>query len=72
MDNRLKFLYYGMKMCIRDRISSEQLAEYGISKNVLAGLGAEGSAGIEEALENADIPKDLQIKACLLYTSRCV
>lgn len=44
-------------------ISSEQLAEYGISKNVLAGLGAEGSAGIEEALENADIPKDLQIKA---------
>ena len=44
-------------------ISIEQLREYGISKNVLAGLGTEGSTGIEEALENADIPKDLQIKA---------
>ena len=56
---------YGISIddIVNGEISSEQLAEYGISKNVLAGLGAEGSAGIEEALENADIPKDLQIKA---------
>lgn len=56
---------YGISIddIVNGEISSEQLAEYGISKNVLADLGAEGSAGIEEALENADIPKDLQIKA---------
>lgn len=56
---------YGISIddIVNGEISSEQLAEYGISKNVLAGLGAEGNAGIEEALENADIPKDLQIKA---------
>ena len=56
---------YGISIddIVNGEISSEQLAEYGISKNVLAGLGAEGSTGIEEALENADIPKDLQIKA---------
>lgn len=56
---------YGISIddIVNGEISSEQLAEYGISKNVLAGLGTEGSAGIEEALENADIPKDLQIKA---------
>lgn len=56
---------YGISIddIVNGEISREQLAEYGISKNVLAGLGAEGSTGIEEALENADIPKDLQIKA---------
>ena len=60
-----KLQEYGISIddIVNGGISSEQLAEYGISKNVLAGLGAEGSAGIEEALENADIPKDLQIKA---------
>lgn len=60
-----KLQEYGISIddIVNGEISSEQLAEYGISKNVLAGLGAEGSAGIEEALENADIPKDLQIKA---------
>lgn len=56
---------YGISIddIVNGEISSEQLAEYGVSKNVLAGLVTEGSAGIEEALENADIPKDLQIKA---------
>ncbi len=60
-----KLQEYGISIddIVNGEISSEQLAEYGISKNVLAGLGTEGSAGIEEALENADIPKDLQIKA---------
>lgn len=60
-----KLQEYGISIddIVNGEISSEQLAEYGISENVLAGLGAEGSAGIEEALENADIPKDLQIKA---------
>ncbi|MFR5693081.1 MAG: CvpA family protein [Lachnospiraceae bacterium] len=60
-----KLQEYGISIddIVNGEISSEQLAEYGISKNVLAGLGAEGSTGIEEALENADIPKDLQIKA---------
>lgn len=60
-----KLQEYGISIddIVNGEISSEQLAEYGISKNVLAGLDAEGSAGIEEALENADIPKDLQIKA---------
>ncbi len=60
-----KLQEYGISIddIVNGEISSEQLAEYGISKNVLAGLGAEGSTGIEEALENADIQKDLQIKA---------
>lgn len=60
-----KLQEYGISIddIVNGEISSEQLAEYGISENVLAGLGAEGSAGIEEALEHADIPKDLQIKA---------
>ena len=56
---------YGISIddIVNGEISSEQLAEYGISKNVLAGLGTEGSTGIEEGLENADSAKDLQIKA---------
>lgn len=60
-----KLQEYGISIddIVNGEISSEQLAEYGISKDVLAGLGTEGSTGIEEALENADIPKDLQIKA---------
>lgn len=60
-----KLQEYGISIddIVNGEISSEQLAEYGISKNVLAGLGTEGSTGIEEALENADIPKNLQIKA---------
>ena len=60
-----KLQEYGISIddIVNGEISSEQLAEYGISKNVLAGLGTEGSTGIEEALENADIRKDLQIKA---------
>lgn len=60
-----KLQEYGISIddIVNGEISSEQLAEYGISKNVLAGLGTEGSTGIEEALENADIPKDIQIKA---------
>lgn len=60
-----KLQEYGISIddIVNGEISSEQLAEYGIPKNVLAGLGTEGSTGIEEALENADIPKDLQIKA---------
>ena len=63
--NEEKLEEYGISIddIVNGEISSEQLAEYGISKNVLAGLGAEGSTGIEEALENADITKDLQIKA---------
>lgn len=55
---------YGISVedIVNGEITSEQLAEYGISKELLAGLG-ENEEAAEEAIENADIPKDLQIKA---------
>ena len=64
-----KLAEYGIKIedIVNGEIDSEKLAEYGISKELLAGLNQNEKAGAEnaadEALEGADIPKDLQVKA---------
>lgn len=56
---------YGISVedIVNGEITSEQLAEYGISRELLAGLGEKGEEAVKEAVENADIPKELQIKA---------
>lgn len=45
------------------KISSSDLSKYGISKSLLDGLGEDAQKKMEEAVENADIPRDVQIKA---------
>lgn len=45
------------------KISSNDLAKYGISKRLLDGLSADEQKKMEEAVEEADIPRDVQIKA---------
>ena len=46
-----------------EKITSEDLKKYGISSSVLDGLNQKDSSSVEEAIKNADIPKDLQNKA---------
>ena len=45
---------------VNGKISSSDLAKYGISENVLDGLKNGDNSGIEKAIENAEIPKELQ------------
>ena len=45
---------------VNGKISSSDLAKYGISENVLDGLIRGDNSEIEKAIENADIPKELQ------------
>lgn len=56
---------YGISVddIVKGEVTSEQLAEYGISKDLLDGIDGKGSKEIEEAVEKADVPKDLQIQA---------
>lgn len=63
--NEEKLEEYGISIedIVSGEITSEQLAEYGISRDLLAGIGGKESEAIEEAVEGADIPKDLQVKA---------
>lgn len=42
------------------KVSSDDLAKYGISANVLDGLKNSGNESVENAIENADIPESLQ------------
>ena len=52
------------QMCIRDRITGEQLAQYGISSSILDGVNNdEVSEEVKNAIEGADIPRDLQVAA---------
>lgn len=48
---------------VNGNISKEDLAQYGISGSVLDGVGANQQQAIEDALEGADIPRELQIEA---------
>lgn len=48
---------------VEGRISSEDLAQYGISSNVLDGLNATQQSTIEDALNEAEIPRDMQMAA---------
>ena len=48
---------------VEGRISSDDLAQYGISSNVLDGLNATQQSTIEEALSEAQIPRDMQMAA---------
>ncbi len=64
-----KLAEYGIKIedIVSGEIDSEKLAEYGISRELLAGLSqkqqGETENDIEDVVEGADIPKDLQVKA---------
>lgn len=48
---------------VNGEISSDDLAQYGISRGLLTGLNNSQKEEIEDAVENADIPRDLQVKA---------
>lgn len=46
---------------VNGKISGDQLAEFGISRSLLDGVM--GSAQVEQAIEGAEIPRDLQVAA---------
>lgn len=56
---------YGVSVedVVDGKISSEDLAKYGISDKLLEGLGDEGEDAVEDAIEKAEIPRDLQVAA---------
>lgn len=53
---------YGISISdiVNGKISSSDLAKYGISENVLDGLTGSGSSTVKDVIENADIPESLQ------------
>ena len=53
---------YGISVAdiVNGKISSSDLAKYGISEKVLDGLKNNGSSAAESVIENADIPDELQ------------
>ncbi len=46
---------------VNEKVTGDQLAQYGISSNILDGLKAQGVA--EDVVENAEIPRDMQVAA---------
>lgn len=53
---------YGISIAdiVSGKVSSDDLAKYGISANVLDGLKNSGNESVENVIENADIPESLQ------------
>lgn len=60
---------YGISVeeIVNGDISSEELSKYGVSEELLRGLseksGGEDSGALQEAIENADIPEEMQEEA---------
>lgn len=56
---------YGISIedIVNGSISSENLAKYGISSNVLDGLSDDKKGSIEDAINEAEIPRDVQVAA---------
>ena len=56
---------YGISIedIVNGSISSEDLAKYGISSNVLDGLSDDKKGSIEDAINEAEIPRDVQVAA---------
>lgn len=56
---------YGISIedIVNGSISSEELAKYGISSNVLDGLSDDKKGSIEDAINEAEIPRDMQVAA---------
>lgn len=56
---------YGVSVSdiVNGNITSDDLAEFGISGNVLDGLSDGQKSSVEDAVSNADIPRELQIEA---------
>ena len=56
---------YGISIedIVNGSISSEDLAKYGISSNVLDGLSDDEKGSIEDAINEAEIPRDVQVAA---------
>ena len=53
---------YGISIAdiVSGKVSSDDLAKYGISANVLDGLTGRSGSSVENVIENADIPESLQ------------
>ena len=60
-----KLKEYGITVedIVNGNVSSEDLAQYGISGNILAGLNSKDEKSIVEALDQLEIPKEMQNKA---------
>lgn len=56
---------YGISVedIVNGNVSSEDLAQYGISGNILAGLNQGKNESLADALDHANIPKEIQDKA---------
>lgn len=60
-----KLKEYGITIedIVNGNVSSEDLSKYGISSSLLDGLHEGGKSAVEDAVENADIPRDMQVQA---------
>ena len=56
----MRHLFASIADIVSGKVSSDDLAKYGISANVLDGLKNSGNESVENAIENADIPESLQ------------
>ena len=54
---------YGIKIedIVNGKVSGDDLAQYGISRNILDGLKDRGA--VQEGIENVEIPRDMQMSA---------
>ncbi|MCI9216475.1 CvpA family protein [Lachnospiraceae bacterium 42-17] len=54
---------YGIKIedIVNGKVSGDDLAQYGISRNILDGLKDRGA--VQEVIENVEIPRDMQMSA---------
>lgn len=60
-----KLKEYGITIedIVNGNVSSEDLSKYGISSSLLDGLHEGGKSAVEDAVGNADIPRDMQVQA---------
>ena len=60
-----KLKEYGITIedIVNGNVSSDDLSKYGISSSLLDGLHEGGKSAVEDAVENADIPRDMQVQA---------
>lgn len=60
-EEQLEMLGIKIEDIVDGRVSGDDLAQYGISRNILDGLKDNGA--VQEAIENAEIPRDVQMAA---------
>lgn len=60
-EEQLKTLGVSIEDIVDGKVTGDELAQYGISRSILDGLKSDES--VKEVIENADIPRDMQVAA---------